>query len=149
MIGFLVGGGAVQMFHTVRDQRDRTKHDERTKMDREIFKQRLTCKDLAEAYLKGKANESDNLVAVVANLNRVDFSPARNSCIASTSGGRYYRNQTLLDYAVVDLMSHETLFEGSCNQTNTQASNFCGNGKDMELSAKRDKEFDAAMQRHP
>jgi hypothetical protein len=111
----------------------------------EIFKNRFTCDNLAGTYVKA---ESDDITSV--SVVRVDFSPAHNSCIASTFGSRNFRDKfTLMDYKVVDLMSHEELFSESCDETRPGAHDFCGNGRNSDLMRQRDKAFDDAMQVHP
>jgi hypothetical protein len=137
LLGALIGAGLVQAIHTVRD---------RQRASDRLFEQRLRCKDLAEAYVNKESNKSDVLETAVG-LERVDFSSSRNSCIASTFGGEYSRSRTVLDYQVVDVISQEILYSGSCNNTDQRASTFCGGGKNMKLMEERDKVFEETVKR--
>ncbi len=84
----------------------------------------------------------------MVTLERIDFSPVRTSCVASTEEGRGFgAPHTYLDYKVVDVLSEEVLFEDTCNNNEPKAHNFCGDGKNMLMRAERDKAFDDALER--
>jgi hypothetical protein len=119
----------------------------------ELFERRLACDKMADAYFSVKPNDGDAKPTAMTRIDRVDFSPARNSCIASVVGLSSSNGVTLLHYSVVDFITRETLFTGSCNVNDATDKTFCGNGdgkeKDIELRQQRDTAFRAAMQDRP
>lgn len=58
---------------------DQSWHAFRAKKGAEIFQQRLRCRRLADEYEKKESSDFNFL-----SIDQVDFSPARNSCVATT-----------------------------------------------------------------
>lgn len=95
----------------------------RDRSSRELFGQRLRCKALADKYVKG---HSDRIV-----LNRVEFSPSRGSCIASTFGqlgldaaaekrlGLKASADYTYEFKVVDVLTGEDLMSRTCSTAKT------------------------------
>ena len=81
----------------------------------------MHCKAVADAYVKAnstdvQANPTDPNFASVT-LDKVDYSPARNSCVAELETA-YYSLQTALEFlSVRDLLSGETLSPCSALET--------------------------------
>jgi hypothetical protein len=81
--------------------------------DSHIFEERLRCKAVADAFVKENNTESVSLT-----LDKVDYSPGRNSCVAEL--GSVYARAPLMTEKVQDLLSGETLFSAKCNYGETQ-----------------------------
>ena len=114
VIGILCGGLAVEAGHIFRDGH---RH--------EVFEERLRCKALAEAYVKGQSEEPYTM------LERVDFSPSRNSCIAAIHKVTFpHSDQT---FNVVDVISGEVLSHSWCAGDDETSKSYCGNGKNISL----------------
>jgi hypothetical protein len=86
--------------------------------DSQIFQERARCKAIADAYVKEnstdlKANPNPSS-AVTVTLDKVDYSPARNSCVAELETAREFQTPRrfllIEDVSVQDLLSGETLF---------------------------------------
>lgn len=85
--------------------------------DSRIFQERLRCKAIADAYVKENSTDfKEDPTAqsgVTVTLDKVDYSPARNSCVAELET-TYYSQRIALgnfeDLSVQDLLSGETLF---------------------------------------
>src|SRR5438445_464106 len=95
--------------------------------------------NLAAAYAK---NSRDNGETVI---ERIDFSPGRGSCLASTlmlAGKRH----EVEEFGVVDVVSEERIFEASCNSANPKSKVFCGNGVDATIRKQRDAAFQNALE---
>lgn len=127
VLGLLVGAVFVEGIQIIRD------HNRR-----EIFEQRLKCKNLAEDYVKAN---SDNYTSVF--LDRADFSTSRNSCIASTN--EYSGSAQFTTYQVVDVVTGELLSTDFCDNHDSQSTSFCGNGRNMKLRRERDEAFDKVV----
>src|SRR5579859_5434236 len=121
-IGILAGAALVQIFHATHDLHRQ-----------ELFAQKLKCKNLADNYVKTNTSSFE-----IIFLDRNDFSASRNSCIASAS----VRSGGHTSFDVVDVITGEILFTGSCNEKDANSPSFCGNGKDIALMEQRDREFD-------
>src|SRR5437868_15496676 len=121
---------------------DEAWHAFRDRADAEVFQHRLRCRTLADAYTKNNSDEYTTL-----DLERIDFSPNRHSCVAAISRAMSDRRGNVWSYGyeTVDIITGETLFSGSCIENNAQASTFCGNGRNMKLREKRDKELETAL----
>ncbi len=82
--------------------------------DGRIFQERLRCKAVADAYVKENSTDfkedPNPLDGVTVTLDKVDYSPARNSCVAELERtddlGRTMRESS----SVQDLLSGESLF---------------------------------------
>jgi hypothetical protein len=127
VIGILLGSIAVEAIHIIRD-----------KHRHEVFEERLRCKGLADAYLKAETEEDS-----YTTLDRVDFSPSRNTCIVATRQ-LIYRHWSER-FAVVDVISGESLFHGWCTGDDATSKSYCGNGGNVRLKSERDKVFDKAI----
>ena len=127
-IGVVIGAGLVQTIHSV------GRHPKKT-----TFETRLCCKNLAAAYAKNPRDGGETVI------ERVEFSPARNSCLASTFTlvGRHHEVEK---FSVVDVVSEERIFEASCNSVDPKAKAFCGNGMDTTIRSQRDVGFQNALE---
>jgi hypothetical protein len=108
------------------------------------FDQLQECRQIAETYEKKGSVDRRPLTVAVA-VDRVEFSPARNSCLAALTRGIRGPRSAVLWYEVVNLLSGEVLFSSSCVQTDPESSNFCGNSQDMAIIEKRDKALQQAL----
>jgi hypothetical protein len=90
------------------------------------FETRLCCKNLAAAYARNPRDGGEMVV------EHVEFSPARNSCLASTFtlAGRHHEVEK---FGIVDVVSEERIFESFCNSVDPKAKVFCGNGMDTTI----------------
>jgi hypothetical protein len=108
--GIVLGAAATEVFNVYRQSQD----SYRQSRDGQIFQQRARCKAVADTYVKEnssdlKENPTDPN-GVVLTLNRVDYSPARNSCLAEVETTRFFRGGGTENESVEDLLSGETLF---------------------------------------
>jgi hypothetical protein len=100
--GIVLGAAATEGFNVYRQS-----HESR------IFQERLRCKAVADAYVK-RENSTDTESVF---LGKVNYSPARNSCVAEVEtilvvrGSLPIRKET-----VEDLLSGETLFSANCTK---------------------------------
>ncbi len=111
IVGVILGAAATEGFNVYRQSQDsyRQSHDSR------IFQERLRCKVAADAYVKEKTTiKEDSPVGVSLELDKVDYSPARNSCVAEVEMTNYFRGGALVFESVEDLVSGETLFSTKC-----------------------------------
>src|ERR1039457_2335470 len=89
--GIVLGAAATEGFNVYRQSHD----SYRQSHDSQIFQERLRCKAVADAYVKAnstdvQANPTDpNFVSVT--LDRVDYSPARNTCVADVETVHVYK----------------------------------------------------------
>ena len=79
--------------------------------DSQIFQERLRCNAVADAYVKEKSTNPESFLLI---LDKVDYSPARNSCVAELE--RVYISAPLETENVQDLLSGETLFSANCTK---------------------------------
>ena len=101
--GIVLGVAATEGLNVYRQS-----HDDR------IFQERLRCKAAADAYVKEKSPDpkEDPFVTV----DKVDYSPARNSCVAELET-TYWGPPVLENLSVQDLLSGENLFSsGICSK---------------------------------
>ena len=111
MAGIVLGVAAIEGFNIYRQTHDtyRQTHDS------QIFQERLRCKAVADAYVKENTVLNDNSVTGRSvTLDKVDYSPARNSCVAELEETTYFRGGALVYQSVRDLLSGETLFSVNC-----------------------------------
>lgn len=80
--------------------------------DGRIFQERLRCKVAADAYVKKNSTDSE---LVSLSLGKVDYSPARNSCVADVEITVWARTPSVTE-KIVDVLSGESLFSASCNK---------------------------------
>jgi hypothetical protein len=108
--GIVLGTAATEGFNVYRQSQDsyRQSHDSR------IFQERLHCKAVADAYVKENTDLNDNSVTGRGvTLEKVDYSPARNSCVAELETV-YFAPRVATEFEnVQDLLSGETLFSVS------------------------------------
>ena len=107
--GIVLGAAATEGFNVYRQSRDG-----------QIFQERVHCKAVADAYVKAnstdvQANPTDPNFASVT-LDKVDYSPARNSCVAQVETVEFFRGGSTERESVEDLLSGETLFSVSASQ---------------------------------
>jgi hypothetical protein len=105
--GIVLGAAAMESFNIYRQS-----HDSR------IFQERAHCKAVADAYVKEKSPDlkEDPFAKsyITVTLDKVDYSPARNSCVAELDTA-YWSPRGVLDiFNVRDLLSRETLFQARC-----------------------------------
>jgi len=139
LAGAFMGAGVVQTLHVVGDGRGR-----------EVLEQKLRCRGLVEKYATdmsvGKGGWPERTEVV-----RVDFSTARNSCIASTNGSveTLVSGRSVLVFGVVDLVSGEILFRKSCVLTGYQPgeSDLCGDAREEGIKKDRDEAFNRFLGR--
>ena len=113
--GIVLGAATTEGFDVYRQ----SQNSGRRSHDSEVFQQRVHCKAVADAYVKEHTDLKDNSeTGASAMLDKVDYSPARNSCVAELERtddlGRTMRESS----RVQDLLSGEILFStsdtGSC-----------------------------------
>jgi len=106
-IGIVLGAATTEGFNVYR--RD---HNSR------IFQERVHCKAVADAYVKANSTNSqsstDDSTFVSVTLDRVDYSPARNSCVSELETAYVARRVDITVESVQDLLSGETLFSSKC-----------------------------------
>jgi len=104
--GIVLGAAATEGFNLYRRSNDS-----------QSFQQRVRCKAVADAYVKENTDINDNSVTGrSATLDKVDYSPARNSCVAEVETATYFKGGALASESVQDLLSGETLFSLPCNK---------------------------------
>jgi|ERR1035438_5621912 hypothetical protein len=106
--GIVLGAAATEGFHIYRQSHD----GQMFQHDSQIFQERLRCKAIADAYVKGE-NSSDSEHGPYSTLDKVDYSPVRNSCVAEAEKA-YYGPRAVVIYSVQDLLSGDTLFSVIC-----------------------------------
>jgi hypothetical protein len=126
IIGVVIGAGGSEGFRILRDT-----HRQNT------FQRKLRCKQLAESYVR---SNSDDMTAV--SFERSGFSTHLNSCVAATTKTFMVDSR---DYEVIDVISGDTLYSGNCFSNTTSGSNWCGNGRNLQLLGERDKIFDETV----
>ena len=85
--------------------------------DSQIFQERARCKAIADAYVKENTDLNDNSVTGRSvTLEKVDYSPGRNSCVAELNTTIFAPGAAYERYSVRDLLSGETLFSVMCNK---------------------------------
>jgi len=110
--GIVLGATATEAFNVYRRS-----HDSQS------FQQRVHCKAVADAYVKENTDLDDNgVTGRSVTLDKVDYSPARNSCVAELETTTYFKGGALNFDSVQDLLSGETLF--SVNITDDYAEAF-------------------------
>lgn len=107
LVGALVGGATVELVHRSADQRSRL-----------TFARKLRCQSLAAAYVKSDSRQDF--------VNAVNFSPARNSCVASLiesspsdvliPGIKMPPGPKFTIYEVRDLISQQSLWSSICTE---------------------------------
>jgi hypothetical protein len=103
IVGIVLGTVATEGFNIYRQSQNSR-----------IFQERAHCKAVADAYIKENNTDDGPLVSLLPG--KVDYSPARNSCVAGVEKIMVIRNasSTLTIDSVQDLLSGETLFDARC-----------------------------------
>ena len=105
--GILLGAAATEGFNVYRQSHDS-----------QIFQQRVRCKAIADAYVKANSTDveanPDATSGVSVTLDKVDYSPARNSCVAELETAYVAPRVAIVSDSVQDLLSGETLFSAHC-----------------------------------
>ncbi len=104
--GIVLGAAATEGFNVYRQS-----HDSR------IFQERAHCKAIADSYVKENTDLNDNnVMGRSVTLEKVDYSPARNSCVAELETV-YFAPRVATEFeSVEDLISGETLFSARCTE---------------------------------
>lgn len=110
--GIVLGAAATEGFNVYRQSHDS-----------QIFQERLRCKAVADAYVKQSSTDENNAkprwAFSTVTLDNVDYSPARNSCVAELETVRlntYNRGGVFEIGNVEDLLSGESLFAINCTE---------------------------------
>jgi hypothetical protein len=113
--GIVIGAAATEGFNVYRQSHDS-----------QIFQERLRCKAMADEYVKKKSDKdctddsarSDGITMCLDLIpGQVDYSPARNSCVAGVETTTVIRgSRPILTETVEDLLSGETLFSAKCTK---------------------------------
>lgn len=105
--GIVLGAAATEGFNAYRQSRDS-----------QIFQERARCKAIADAYVKENSTnfkeDPTPLDGVTVTLDKVDYSPARNSCVAELERTDDFGRTMRESSSVQDLLSGESLFSESC-----------------------------------
>jgi len=131
-----VGAALDETLHVIRDRKAKAADRDND----EVFQQRLQCKHLADDYVRKNSDDNSTLF-----LERVDFSLSRRSCVAAFTRWTTAKRGEIHDYETIDIVSGETLFTAGCIENDPKATNFCGNGRDMQLSQERKKALEDAL----
>ena len=112
--GIVLGAAATEGFNVYRQSHD----SYRQSHDSQIFQERLRCKAAADAYVKENSTDfKEDPTAqsgVAVTLDKVDYSPARNSCVAELETVHFAPRVAIEFEKVQDLLSGETLFSVPC-----------------------------------
>jgi len=81
--GIVLGAAATEAFNVYRQFRDSR-----------VFQERLRCRAVADDYVKENSTDEKNTdrSGSFLTLNKVDYSPGRNSCVADLVKDRYFPN---------------------------------------------------------
>jgi len=102
--GIVLGAAATEGFNVYRQS-----HDSR------IFQERVHCKAVADAYVKENTDlNDDSVTGRSVTLEKVDYSPVRNSCVAELEETTYFRGGALAFESVRDLLSGENIVSNDC-----------------------------------
>lgn len=82
----------------------------------QAFQERVRCKTIADDYVKRNADLTDGPTGKIVTLDKVDYSPARNSCVAEVEEITLFKGGSVGFESVRDLLSGETLFSMSMNK---------------------------------
>jgi len=92
----------------------------RQSLKSQIFQQREHCKTIADAYIKESSTDfkvdPTAQSGVTVTLDKVDYSPARNSCVAELETVYFNQRTAYESLSVRDLLSGETLYSANCNK---------------------------------
>jgi hypothetical protein len=136
LLSLCVGAALDEALHVIRNR----KSEARDRDSNELFQRRLRCKSEADVYARKSSEDNSTLM-----LEKVEFSPARRSCIGAFTRAISGKTGTLYSYEAIDILTGETLYSGDCAENDATSRIFCGNGRNMELIEKRDKTLEAAL----
>ena len=105
--GIVIGAAATEGYNVYRQ----SQNSYRWLQASQIFEQRAHCKAVADAYVKENSDLTENSeTGTSVTLDKVDYSPARNSCVAELETV-YIAPRVATEFvSVKDLLSGETLF---------------------------------------
>lgn len=106
LVGLCVGTGLDEALRLARNRNLKTRHQDIS----EAFQRRVRCREFANDFVKKSSDDNTALF-----LERIDFSPARDSCIAAVSRAISGKRGTLWSYETIDILTDETLLSGGCN----------------------------------
>ncbi len=129
LVSLCVGAGLDEVVHKTRD-RDNA----------ETFEQRLRCRSLADAYEKKESDAAANVF-----VDKVDFSRAKRSCIATVTRASGNAQGTVWFFQTLDLVTGDSLYSEWCSENNPDSHYSCGNGRNIDLRRNRDKALEAAL----
>jgi hypothetical protein len=111
--GIILGALATGGFDFYRQSQDsyRQSHESR------VFQERVHCEAVADAFVKENTDLNDNgVTGRSVTLEKVDYSPARNSCVAELEETTYFRGGALVFESVRDLLSGEIMVSNECTK---------------------------------
>jgi hypothetical protein len=123
MAGLLIGAVAATAYLRLQQSNNQAR-----------FEAKITCRQIAQEYEKNRSRDGSAI-----ELQQVDYSPKRNSCIATLDS-----NDDLFQSAnVVDVITGEVIWSDECVEQNTGSagSDWCGNGRNVKMDQERDKQF--------
>ncbi len=126
LLSLCVGAALDEALHMARNR----KSEARDRDSNELFQRRLRCKSEADAYAR-RSSEGNSTFMLV---EKVEFSPARHSCIGAFARAMSGRRVTLYSYEAIDILTGETLYSGECAENDAASRIFCGNGRNVELT---------------
>src|SRR5580700_6812145 len=94
LAGVCVGAGSDEAFHAVRNRRSKAGDQD----SEEVFQRRLRCKTAADDYVRRSSDENSTLV-----LEKVDFGPARRSCVGSFTRITAGKRAEIWSYETIDI----------------------------------------------
>jgi ribosomal protein L2 len=104
--GIVLGTAATEGFNVYRQSHDS-----------QIFQERARCKTAADAYVKENTDLNDNSVTGMSvTVEKVDYSPGRNSCIAELNTTIFAPGTAYESYSVRDLLSGENIVSNACTK---------------------------------
>jgi len=111
--GIVLGAAATEGFNVYRQSQNsyRQSHDSR------IFQERMHCKAVADTYVKENTDINDNSVTGKSvTLEKLDYSPGRNSCIAELNTIIIAPGAAYVSYSIRDLLSGENIVSNACTK---------------------------------
>jgi hypothetical protein len=107
--GIVLGAAATVGFNAYRQSQNSQLFQE--------FQEQARCKTAADAYVKENTTIDDGTdTGDSVMLEKVAYSPARNSCVAEMEKTSFFPHNAFGSYSVEDLLSGETLVFESCNK---------------------------------
>ncbi|WP_146071962.1 hypothetical protein [Bryocella elongata] len=108
LIGGVVFGAAVTEGI---DLYRRSQESYRQSRDGQTFQERAHCKSVADVYVRQNTDLGDDgATGTSVTLEKVDYSPGRNSCVAEVEAVTFLGKEAVAVDSVKDVLSGETLF---------------------------------------